>query len=162
MSTQALEAVTEAVREAVHASAKRLFPAMNRQIVELATRFGVQNLDSVRLDRSGKVNAVKAGVPTPFKRLSRGDRLRMRIATVIALLRVGADRGVAAHPGLLLIDSVAAEEVTEVPARTLIAELQAIANELPDLQVVLTTAQPELVDDVPASQRITASGEHLF
>lgn len=162
VSTQALEAVTEAVREAVHASAKRLFPAMNRQIVELATRFGVQNLDSVRLDRSGKVNAVKAGVPTPFKRLSRGDRLRMRIATVIALLRVGADRGVAAHPGLLLIDSVAAEEVTEVPARTLIAELQAIANELPDLQVVLTTAQPELVDDVPASQRITASGEHLF
>ncbi|MFJ9893543.1 hypothetical protein ACIQPR_09435 [Streptomyces sp. NPDC091280] len=162
VSAQVLAAVTEAVREAVDASAKLLFPAMNTQIVELATRFGVQNLDSVRLDRSGKVNAVKAGVKTSFKSLSRGDRLRMRIATVIALLRVGADRGVAAHPGLLLIDSVAAEEVTEVPARTLIAELQAIAKDLPDLQVVLTTAQPELVDALPADQLITHDGEHMF
>ena len=162
VAAQVLDAVTETVREAVAASAQRLFPAMNSQIVELATRFGVQNLDSVRLDRSGRVNAVKAGVKTPFKRLSRGDRLRMRIATVIALLRVGADRGVAAHPGLLLIDSVAAEEVTEVPARTLIAELQAIAEELPDLQVVLTTAQPELVDALPVDHLITATGEHLF
>ncbi|MBV9024815.1 MAG: hypothetical protein JO362_13745 [Streptomycetaceae bacterium] len=162
VSVQVLAAAEEAVRAAVDASAKRLFPAMNAQIVELAARFGVQNLDSVRLDRSGKVNAVKAGVPTPFKKLSRGDRLRMRIATVIALLRVGAARGVAAHPGLLLIDSVAAEEVTEVPARTLIAELQAIAEELPDLQVVLTTAQPELVDALPADHLITKDGEHLF
>ena len=72
VSAQILEAVTEAVREAVDASAKRLFPAMNTQIVELATRFGVQNLDSVRLDRSGRVNAVKAGVKTSFKHLSRG------------------------------------------------------------------------------------------
>jgi hypothetical protein len=162
VSAQVLAATEDAVRAAVDTAAKQLFPAMNEAIVELATRFGVQNLDSVRLDRSGKVNAVKAGVKTPFKRLSRGDRLRMRIATVIALLRVSADRGVATHPGLLLIDSVAAEEVTEVPARTLIAELQAIAAELPELQVVLTTAQPELVDALPQDHLITSSSEHLF
>ncbi|GAB3741976.1 hypothetical protein [Nocardiopsis nanhaiensis] len=162
VSTQVLEAVTTAVRKVVDESAKLLFPSMNNQIVELATRFGVQNLDSVRLDRSGRVNAVKAGVQTAFKRLSRGDRLRMRIATVIALLRVGADRGVTSHPGLLLIDSVAAEEVTEVPARILIAELQTIAGELPELQVVLTTAQPELVGALPAEQLVTQEGDHLF
>ncbi|NED07618.1 hypothetical protein G3I55_38980 [Streptomyces sp. SID6648] len=162
VSVQVLAATEEAVRAAVDAAAKQLFPAMNEAIVELATRFGVQNLDSVKLDRAGKVNAVKAGVKTPFKRLSRGDRLRMRIATVIALLRVSADRGVATHPGLLLIDSVAAEEVTEVPARTLIAELQAIAAELPELQVVLTTAQPELVDALPKDHLITSNDEHLF
>ncbi|MFE5718603.1 hypothetical protein [Streptomyces erythrochromogenes] len=162
VSAQVLAATEEAVRAAVDAAAKQLFPAMNEAIVELAARFGVQNLDSVKLDRAGKVNAVKAGVKTPFKRLSRGDRLRMRIATVIALLRVSADRGVATHPGLLLIDSVAAEEVTEVPARTLIAELQAIAAELPELQVVLTTAQPELVDALPEDHLITSDGEHLF
>ncbi|MEV4207814.1 hypothetical protein [Nocardia salmonicida] len=162
MSARVLAATEEAIRASVTQSANQLFPAMNNQIVELATRFGVQNLDSVKLDRSGKVNAVKAGIKTPFKDLSRGDRLRMRIATVIALLRVGASRGVAAHPGLLLIDSVAAEEVTEVPARTLISELQAIATELPDLQVVLTTAQPDLVDAVMEDHLITSGSEHLF
>ncbi|WP_433211716.1 hypothetical protein [Microtetraspora malaysiensis] len=162
LSAQVLSAVEGAVRAVVDASARELFPAMNTQIVELAARFGVQNLDSVKLDRSGRVNAVKAGVATSFKNLSRGDRLRMRIATVIALLRVGAERGVAAHPGLLLIDSVAAEEVAEVPARTLIAELQSIADELPDLQVFLTTAQPELVQTLSDGHIITSEHEHLF
>ncbi|MFF1918915.1 hypothetical protein ACFVYE_47075 [Streptomyces sp. NPDC058239] len=158
-----LETTHDVVRRYVDAAAKRLFPVMDKQIVELAARFGVQNLDSVRLNRAGQVNAVKAGVGTAFKRLSRGDRLRMRIATVIALLRVGAARGVATHPGLLLIDSVAAEEVTEVPARTLIAELQALSEELPGLQVVLTTAQPELAEGLLPRERIlTGSGEHLF
>ncbi|WSB84137.1 hypothetical protein OHA60_10360 [Streptomyces cellulosae] len=162
-TTSVLSHVEAVVRAYVETAARHLFPAMNAQIVELATRFGVQNLDRVSLDRAGRVNAVKAGVPTTFKRLSRGDRLRMRIATVIALLRVGAARGVATHPGLLLIDSVAAEEVTEVPARTLIAELQAVAQELPDLQVVLTTAQPELVEGLlPSDHIITSRSEHLF
>ncbi|MGW6574921.1 hypothetical protein ACWGAN_22540 [Streptomyces sp. NPDC054945] len=159
---QIVGAVTDSVRDAVTAASKDLFPVMNREIVELATRFGVQNLDSVNLDRSGKVNAVKAGVKTKFSKLSRGDRLRMRIATVIALLRVGAERNLVTHPGVLLIDSVAAEEVTKVPARTLIAELQAIAKDLPDLQIVLTTAQPELVDALPPDHIITSDGEHLF
>lgn len=162
LSAQVLAATEEAVRAAVDRAATQLFPAMNHQIVELATRFGVQNLDSVKLNRAGQVNAVKAGVRTPFKKLSRGDRLRMRIATVIALLRVGADRGATTHPGLLLIDSVAAEEVTAVPARTLIAELQAVAAELPDLQVILTTAQPELVAALSEKYHITSGGEHLF
>ncbi|MFF5265026.1 hypothetical protein ACFY4C_39595 [Actinomadura viridis] len=162
VSAQVLEAVKETIQATVAASAKQLFPAMNAQVVELATRFGVQNLDSVKLDRSGRVNAVKAGVPTSFKDLSRGDRLRMRIATVIALLRVSAARDVVAHPGLLLIDSVAAEEVTQVPARTLIAELQTIADELPNLQVVLTTAQPELLDPLRPDHLISSDQEHLF
>ncbi len=162
-SNQVLGAVEAAVRATVKESADRLFPAMNSQIIDLAMRFGVQNLDSVKLDRSGKVNAVKAGVPTKFKKLSRGDRLRMRIATVIALLRTGADRGVIAHPGILLIDSIAAEEVTKVPARTLIAELQAIAAEIPTLQIIFTTADPDLVNGLlPEDHIITSTGEHMF
>lgn len=79
------------------------------------------------------------------------------------MLRVGASRGVASHPGLLLIDSVAAEEVTAVPARALIAELHRITEELPDLQVILTTAQPDLVEGIlPQDHIITSTDEHLF
>ncbi|MEV4800413.1 hypothetical protein AB0K18_10390 [Nonomuraea sp. NPDC049421] len=158
-----LQAVHDAMQTVVKEAATRLFPTLDAQIVELATRIGVQNLDSVKLDRAGRVNAVKAGVKTRFNQLSRGDRLRMRIATVIALLRVSASRGVASHPGLLLIDSLAAEEMTAEAARTLVAELQTIANELPDLQIIFTTAHPELVEGLlPDQQIITDEREHLF
>jgi hypothetical protein len=162
LATRIVDTVTEIIRESVTDAAHQIFPLLDQQIVELATRFGVQNLDSVKLDRAGRVNAVKAKVKTNFGNLSRGDRLRMRIATAIALLRVGAARHVATHPGLLLIDSVAAEEVTADSARTLIAELQSVAAELPGLQIVLTTAQPELVIDLPDHHVITSDGDHLF
>ncbi|MFF9272969.1 hypothetical protein [Streptomyces rochei] len=87
----------------------------------------------------------------------------MRVATVIALLRAGAARHIDSHPGLLLIDSVAAEEMTADAARRLIGELQTLTRELPELQVVFTTAQPELVEGLlPEDHIITSGSEHLF
>jgi hypothetical protein len=162
-AAEVLGAVEKHVRRTVEQAAKQLLPEMDTEIIAMCQRFGVQNLDSVKLDRAGHVNAVKAGQKMPFKDLSRGDRLRMRIATVIALLRVGASRGVTSHPGLLLIDSIAAEELTPDAARSLIAELDAAAREQGDLQVVFTTANPELVTGLlPPNQIITSEADHLF
>jgi hypothetical protein len=158
-----LGTVRHLVEATVKASADYLFPTMDTEIVNLSGQFGVQHLNSVALKRNGNVNPVKEGVKHPFKKLSRGDRLRMRVATVIALLRAGAIRHIDSHPGLLLIDSIAAEEITADAARTLIGELQTLTNELPDLQVFFTTAQPDLVGGLlPEDHIITSQGEHLF
>jgi hypothetical protein len=161
-ASRILDAAKKVVDAVVKENADATFPALDREIVELAQRFGVKGLDSVRLDRQGKVNAVKSGKKVSFASLSRGDRLRMRVATVIALLRVGARSGASTHPGVLLIDSIAAEEVTEVPIRVMISELQAIAEELPGLQVVFTTVLVDLASAVPKEHVITSEGENLF
>ncbi|MET8850943.1 hypothetical protein [Amycolatopsis sp. NPDC004625] len=161
--TSVLAATRKQLLKVVDKASKTLLPEMDAEIVALCERFGVQNLDSVKLDRGAHVNAVKDGEPHAYKDLSRGDRLRMRIATVIALLRIGKARGVTSHPGLLIIDSIAAEELTKTAARTLIAELQKITQELPTLQVVFTTAHPEFVEGLlPKDHVITAEGAHLF
>jgi hypothetical protein len=161
--TSVLAATQKRLLKVVDKAAKTLLPEMDAEIIALCKRFGVQNLDSVKLDRAARVNAVKDGEPSAYKDLSRGDRLRMRIATVIALLRIGQVRGVTSHPGLLIIDSIGAEELTEAAARSLITELRKITQELPTLQVVLTTAHPEFVDGLlPEDHVITAEGAHLF
>ncbi|MEV0082875.1 hypothetical protein [Saccharopolyspora sp. NPDC050642] len=161
--TSVLAATRKQLLKVVDKAAKTLLPEMDAEIVALCKRFGVQNLDSVKLDRAAHVNAVKDGEPHAYKDLSRGDRLRMRIATVIALLRIGKARGVTSHPGLLIIDSIAAEELNEAAARSLITELQKITQELPTLQVVFTTAHPEFVDGLlPEDHIITAERTHLF
>ncbi|MGW6360908.1 hypothetical protein ACWFR5_38510 [Streptomyces sp. NPDC055092] len=158
-----LATIRQLVEATVKASADYLFPTMDTEIVNLSGQFGVQHLNSVALKRNGNVNPVKEGVKHPFKKLSRGDRLRMRVATVIALLRAGAIRHIDSHPGLLLIDSIAAEEITPDAARRLIGELQTLTSELPDLQVVFTTAQPDLVEGLlPEDHIITSQGDHLF
>jgi hypothetical protein len=158
-----LSAMHQLVEATVKASADYLFPTMDTEIVSLSSQFGVQHLNSVALKRNGNVNPVKEGVKHPFKKLSRGDRLRMRVATVIALLRAGAARHIDSHPGILLIDSIAAEEMTADAARRLIGELQTLTRELPELQVVFTTAQPDLVEGLlPKDHIITRDSEHLF
>jgi hypothetical protein len=162
-STIVLEATEQVLTSIVKDATSEVFPLLDAEIIDLAQRFGVQNLDSVRLDRAGRVNAVSDGKNKPFSKFSRGDRLRMRIATVVALLRVGNKLGARAHPGLVLVDALASEEVTARPGRTLVGELQAIAEEIPELQVILTTAQPHLVYSVlPSPQLITSDDRHLF
>jgi hypothetical protein len=155
-----VHAVVETV---VKTAAQNLFPDLNRHIVDLALSFGVADLDSVNVQRNGNINAIKDGEKTPFDDFSRGERLRMRIATVIALLRISTRRGTTSHPGLLLIDAVGAEEVTTEPGRKLIKALVDLAAELPTLQVVLTTATPALIEGLlPSDRIITTDGDHMF
>ncbi|MCS0605695.1 hypothetical protein NX794_31505 [Streptomyces sp. LP11] len=161
--TAVLQAVAAQLTRCVEQSGSALFAALDQEIRDLSARFGVANLDSVHLHRTGVITAVKAGVRMRFVKLTPGDRLRMRIATVIALLRIGGRRGTIGHPGLLLVDSIGTAETTVEDGRRLVRELAAVAQEMPGLQVILTTAQPDMVSGIlPTNQVITSSQANLF
>ncbi|MFD7596300.1 hypothetical protein ACFV6D_25100 [Kitasatospora sp. NPDC059812] len=129
-------------------SGSTLFAALNQEITELGHRFGIVSLEAVEIDRAGRLKVIKDGTSQDwFSKQSAGERLRLRIAVVIALLRVGAAHGVSTHPGLVLIDSPKAEEVQDLDALTLLKELAAVAEENA-LQIVVTTADPVLAHEV--------------
>jgi hypothetical protein len=162
-NTAVLQAVRDQLLHCVEEAGRTLFTELDDEILHLAARFGVRNLESVRLERTGRLHAVKASVKMPFGKLTPGDRLRLRIATVIALLRIGGRRGAVGHPGLLLVDSIGTAETTIDDGRRLVSELAAVAQEMTGLQIVLTTAQPAMVDGIlPADRIITSSQSHLF
>ncbi|GAB7036123.1 hypothetical protein AB0G35_34195 [Streptomyces sp. NPDC021749] len=145
-------------------SGDALFDALNREIAGLGRQFGIVSLERVEIDRAGRLKIVKDGMAEDwFSKQSAGERLRLRIAVVIALLRVGAEQGVSTHPGLLLIDSPKAEEVQDLDAHTLLRELTVVAQEN-KLQIVLTTADPELVEEVLPKRSVvqTKAGEPLW
>ncbi|MBQ0990712.1 hypothetical protein KBX08_11485 [Micromonospora sp. H61] len=134
-----------------------LFDALNSEIVEAARRFGMTDLDRVKIDRAARLQVYKVGGPREwFSNQSNGERLRLRIAVVVALLRVGTRFGLATHPGLLLIDSPKAEEVQDVDAIALFAELEQAAADLPGLQVILTTADEPLTRRILSRSNIIA------
>ncbi|TDC55595.1 hypothetical protein E1281_11725 [Actinomadura sp. KC345] len=149
--TKAIKVLTAGVKILVadHESASRaLFDALNKEIAELGRRFGIDSLESVKINRAAHLDVTKGGGNTkPFGEQSAGERLRLRIAVVIALLRVGAAHLVSTHPGLLLIDSPKAEEVQDLDIRRLLNELGNLAKEK-HLQVVITTRDFELAHDV--------------
>lgn len=68
----------------------------------------------------------------------------MRYALLIALLREGRRRSIASHPGLLLLDSLKAEEVQEEDAGQLLAALAQACRDEPALQILVTTQDSTL------------------
>lgn len=159
-----LEAARAILKEIAADATRELFTELNSEILALAHRLGIANLRSVTLDLAGKVNALLSDNPrpTPFGRLSPGERLRLRVAIVASLIRVGRRRGIRSHPGLLVIDSPTDVEIVEGDAETLFSELRALGDE-EGIQLVIATMNQAVFRALPADRIITGPhGQHLF
>lgn len=141
---RALDAALETLKEVTTKEARQLFADLDAEILAIGRRLGIDNLDSVKLNRNGGMEVTTAGVGESFKQLSGGERVRLRIAVVVALLRIGHRSGVGSHPGLVLLDSPG-DELTVDAEATLLRELHALAGELPALQVLVASDEPDAV-----------------
>lgn len=129
-------------------AAVALFADLEQEVAELSRRFGMVSLENVHIDRAARMQVTQDGGGKDwFSKCNPGARLRLRIALVIALLRVGAAHGVSTHPGLVMIDSPKAEEVQDLDATVLFRELAEVAEEQ-GIQVVITTRDYDLVHAV--------------
>ena len=104
-------------------------------------------LEEVKLNTNASLLLTKGGEPTSFSKVTAGERLRLRIATAVALLRVGRERGLGRHPGLLIVDSPAAEEVSPDDLTAVLSELQAISRETEGLQIIIGSANASAIVD---------------
>lgn len=152
-----LDTAVAILTEDQEAASNELFDELNATTAELARGFGFRNLDRVVIDRAARLQVYKTGGPREwFSTQSPGERLRLRIAVVVALLRIGHRRGIATHPGLLFIDSPRSEEVQEADAIALLTALERLCAETPGLQILVTTADEELVRRALARATIIA------
>lgn len=140
-----IEAANEVLKEVTAEAGKEMFADLNAQILALGRKFSIQNLEKVDLQRNGGMQVTTAGAEVPFRKVSGGERLRLRVAVIIALLRAGARAGVGSHPGLILLDSPGSDELTVHDEATLLEELDSLKSELPGLQVVIASAEPGAV-----------------
>ncbi|HEN3622623.1 TPA: hypothetical protein U5E34_003497 [Yersinia enterocolitica] len=139
--------------ETAHKEAKKAFDGgkgelmgqLNEEILRLANDFGALGLESIELSSDAKMTVHKGNQKSPFSKLTPGERLRLRIATAIALLRIGKELGVGRHPGLLIIDSPGSEETNEGDLAKLLTELRHVATETEGLQIFIASANATTV-----------------
>ncbi len=140
-----LAALTEELKLDLNAQARRALDALGAEIVILAHEFGISSITDVQVDRRAALKITKGGASaSSFSAQSPGERLRLRLATILALLRVGQRLGIATHPGLLMLDSLKAEEVQDSDARTVLRALTQAAMQTPGLQIITTSADETL------------------
>ncbi len=86
------------------------------------------------------------------------------MATAVALIRVGRTEGVGRHPGLILIDSLGAEEMAEDDLNQMLRTLQALAEERDGPQVLIFSARGHELSRVLQQEtvRMPPSGQRLW
>lgn len=149
VSVVVLGAASEILRDEIAQVSAALYAELSVATKNLALSFGIGELESVKIKGNGNMDVTKGGgARSSFSSQSPGERLRLRYALVIALLRTARTRDIAGHPGLLLLDSLKAEEVQDDHAQTLLRGLVTAAAEEPGLQILVTTADKTLAGSV--------------
>jgi hypothetical protein len=118
------------------------------EIVSLGRQFGIDNLTAADPKLGASLKVTIGGKQSDFGKLTPGEQLRLRIALVIGLLRIGEAEGIGRFPGLLLVDSPNSEEMVEHDAAEILRQLSAICDETPSLQIFVASAKPDLVMEV--------------
>lgn len=149
-----LEAAQREAEERRTAAARDFRERLGTEIVALGQRFGVHNLESADPKLNAAMTVAIGGAQSNFSDLSPGEQLRLRIATLIGLLRIGEELGIGRFPGMLLIDSPNSEEMVEADAAEIIDEIASICDELPTLQIVLASARPGLIEGKVSPDRM--------
>jgi hypothetical protein len=163
VETLVISAAQDEAKSRFESAKGSLLTELNAEILRLANLFGMSELEAVALNAQAQMPLQKGGKQTSFTYLTRGERLRLRIATVIALLRVGKNHGIGRHPGLLIIDSPRAEETAEQDLMTALREIRTISEEMPELQVFVATADPDaLARALPPENCRLALGENYL
>ena len=123
-----LDAAVDVAKELVEEAAEAVLKRSGDLICALVQRLGMGDVEQVVLKRSGSVEVHKGGSVSFFTRLSPGERLRVRIATVIALLQAAQQFGAGRHPGLLIIDSPAKEEMADANVEEMLDSLVRLSD----------------------------------
>lgn len=122
-----------------------LLEEVSNEILRLSKLVGLNQIESVRLASNPSLKINKDGGWTSYSKCSSGEKLRLKVITTIALLSVAEKRQVGRHPGLLLIDSPASQEVSDSDLNSLIEGLKKLSYELPFLQVIIASRASEVI-----------------
>ncbi len=156
-----LKTAADEAKSRVEEGFAAVFTAVNDAILDLANKFGFENLQAAKLDAAARLTVKKGDISMPFSKCSPGEKLRLRIAVVIALLRVANEQNLGRHPGFLLIDSIGTEETEPGDLAAFVRELAAVTEEL-GIETVIASARPEILTHVPGNHQIVATGDEYL
>jgi hypothetical protein len=153
------ESALNILRAAVHeaeamrkTASETLIKAASVEIVRIVKKLGMLDVESAKIDLAAHVTLRKGGSDVSFGDLSAGEQLRLRIATVIALVRSANVLGVGRHPGLLIIDAPANQEMSENNLAEELKELVSLTEEVGAQMFIVTQRVEALRRAIPAER----------
>lgn len=133
------------------------------KMFEFCPKVGLGQYKGLELTSHPNLSINKDGGDTSFSKVSQGEKLRLKVIALLALISVAEKRGVGRHPGFLVIDSPASQDVAEKDLQELIGGLKELGKELPNLQVIIASkANQVLLSLIPEKNRQYAQGDDFL
>jgi len=155
-----LKATVNVAEKKVKEVQDQLLAKVSKEIVRYAKQFGMTNLTEATLKGNAHLHVVTGGQETTYGKCTEGEKLRLKVATVLAMIRVAESHGVGRHPGLLMIDSPGAQEIARQDLDALISGLEEATKEFKHLQVFIASMfSSEVLRHVPEARMRYAVGE---
>jgi len=137
--------VAESIAETrMKAASADLFKELEDEVVAIAQRFGFRGLEGISIRGNG-INLTISAVTSGYSKQTAGQRLRLRVALVIAMMRMADRSGYGNHPGILLIDSPGSEELSDDDLVAMVEEIRRVASETRNVQIFLASARGDLL-----------------
>jgi len=153
-----VEAAEQVLKKWVKNDQDPMLVQISADIERLTQSFGADNLSGFALSGAATMALRENGVRQIYSGLTAGEKLRVKIATAIALIQRGYVEGIGRHPGFLVLDSPSAEEMPEEDLATMVKALQDVAGEAEMQIFVATRNAAPLVDLLPKANRVVAEG----
>jgi hypothetical protein len=141
--------MVEKVREVLGKEAARRNQAVLERLSaltqEVARTIGAESISDVTCSPLGRIDLRKHGERVSFTGIqNEGERLRIKLAFFLAMMRLGREPGLGRHPGFLLVDQPGSGEMVREDFEALAEIFHRVDEELAEqVQIICCTARPE-------------------
>jgi hypothetical protein len=135
----------EVLREEAARRNAELLQRLNDLTKEVARQIGAESITDVKCSELGRVQLTKHDEIVQFTGIkNQGERMRVKLAFFLAMMRLGREQGLGRHPGLLLVDQPGSAEMVTEDFRALATVLHQLDETLEEqFQVLCFTARSE-------------------
>ncbi|MBF0415571.1 MAG: hypothetical protein HQL79_07365 [Magnetococcales bacterium] len=140
-----LQAVVKVTENQVAGLKEDLLNNVSQEIVRLAKEFGMTAITETTLRGNASLEISKGGKKITYSKLTGGEKLRLKVATVLAMLNVAEKTGLGRHPGLLFIDSPKNHQMIDKDFEHLLKGLRSAITTLPHLQIFVASTSSSIL-----------------
>lgn len=160
IDTKIITEIVKVLEGRVKSVQNEILEKVSMKILEYSKRFGLVNYSQIQLKGGGQLSIVKGGESTSYSKVTQGEQLRLKVATVLAIISVSHVSGIGRHPGLLMIDSPGSQEVVDLDLDGLMSGMAEVISELPFLQVFVASVATALMSKhIDTNRCIAAVGD---
>jgi len=145
LRVRVLEKVRDVLRDEAARRNRRLLERLSVLTQEMARTIGAESISEVACSPLGRVELRKHGERVSFTGIqNEGERLRIKLAFFLAMMRLGREPALGRHPGFLLVDQPGSSEMVPEDFAALAEIFRRVDDELADhVQIICCTARRE-------------------